>query len=97
VHRRAIAAARRHGLSLEQRGTQHVAEVVRPDDLVVAVCDNAYEELGQEPALHWSVPDPVRVDTDEAFENAFAEIQSRVDRLNLALEAGAPDSDRASP
>jgi protein-tyrosine-phosphatase/DNA-binding HxlR family transcriptional regulator len=97
VHRRAIATACRHGLVLDQRGTRHVAQVVRPDDLVVAVCDNAYEELGQQPALHWSVPDPVRIDTDEAFENAFAEIQARVDRLNLALEAGTPDPDGARP
>jgi protein-tyrosine-phosphatase/DNA-binding transcriptional ArsR family regulator len=97
VHRRAIAAACRHGLVLDQRGTRHVAEVVRPDDLVVAVCDNAYEELGRKPALHWSVPDPVRADTDEAFENAFSEIQARVDRLTLAVDAAAPDSERAGP
>jgi protein-tyrosine-phosphatase len=94
VHRRAIAAARRHGLVLDRRGTRHVAQVVRPDDLVVAVCDNAYEELGQRPALHWSVPDPVRVDTDEAFENAFTELRSRVDRLELAVNPGAPDRRR---
>jgi protein-tyrosine-phosphatase/DNA-binding HxlR family transcriptional regulator len=97
VHRRAIAAARRHGLVLDQRGTRHVAEVVRPGDLVVAVCDNAYEELGRRPALHWSVPDPVRVDTDEAFEDAFAEIWSRVDRLTLALDAGPPTPAAPTP
>lgn len=89
VHQRAIATASRHGLSLDQHATRHVADVLQPDDLVVAVCDNAYEELRQQPALHWSVPDPVRVDTDEAFEDAFAEIQARVERLNLALDAGA--------
>lgn len=94
VHRRAIAAARRHGLVLDQRGTRHVARVVRPDDLVVAVCDNAYEELGRKPALHWSVPDPVRIDTDEAFEDAFTEIQSRVERLNLAVDADTPGPGR---
>lgn len=86
VHRRAVATARRHGLVLDRRGTRHVREVVRSDDLVVAVCDNAYEDLGQEPALHWSVPDPVRVDTDAAFEDAFTEIATRVDRLTLAFD-----------
>ena len=33
----------------------------RDGDLVITVCDNAHEELGTSPALHWSVPDPVRV------------------------------------
>lgn len=98
VHRRAIAAAHRHGLALDQHATRHVAEVLRPDDLVVAVCDNAYEQLRQQPDLHWSVPDPVRVDTDEAFEDAFTEIQARVERLNLALDAGtSPQTTPASP
>ena len=57
----------------------------RDGDLVVAVCDNVHEEL--DPArdrLHWSIPDPVRVDTDEAFETAYADISGRVDRLALA-------------
>jgi ArsR family transcriptional regulator, arsenate/arsenite/antimonite-responsive transcriptional repressor / arsenate reductase (thioredoxin) len=93
VHARAIATARRHGLVLGRR-TRHVAQVVRPDDLVVAVCDNAYEELGRQPALHWSVPDPVRIDTDEAFEDAFTEIWSRVERLSLSVDAGTPHPGR---
>ncbi len=94
VHRRAITVARRHGLTLNRRLTRHVSDVVADDDLVVAVCDNAYEELGREPnqqhqrqaaMLHWSVPDPVRVDTDAAFEDAYAEIAGRVERLSAAV------------
>jgi protein-tyrosine-phosphatase len=95
VHRRAIATARRHGLALDRHGTRHVHEVVRPDDLVVAVCDNAYEDLGQAPALHWSVPDPVRAGTDAAFEDAFTEIAARVDQLTLAFDSS--DSDPGCP
>ncbi|MCY9555872.1 hypothetical protein M5W98_30200 [Paenibacillus apiarius] len=55
----------------------------RDDDLVIAVCDNAHEELTGpvRPRLHWSVPDPVRIDTDEAFEAAYADLADRVDRL----------------
>jgi protein-tyrosine-phosphatase len=59
-----------------------IEQVVRDGDLLVAVCDNVHEEL--DPAqhrLHWSIPDPVRVDTDEAFETAFADISRRVERL----------------
>ena len=56
-------------------GTAHVDEVLRPDDLVVAVCDNAHEELDPDlPRLHWSIPDPVRVGTDAAFDAAYDEI-----------------------
>lgn len=87
VHRRAVSVAQKHGLRLEQAKTAAVADVLRPDDLVVAVCDSAYEELG--PAadrLHWSVPDPVRVDTAAAFERAYEEIEQRVGRLVGAVE-----------
>jgi protein-tyrosine-phosphatase/DNA-binding HxlR family transcriptional regulator len=87
VHRRTVTVGRRHGLTLEDARTALVDEVLRPDDLVVAVCDTAYEELGPAPdRLHWSVPDPVRVDTQAAFERAYEEIEQRVDRLAGAVE-----------
>ncbi|MFI9815363.1 metalloregulator ArsR/SmtB family transcription factor [Saccharothrix variisporea] len=82
VNPRALATAERHGLVLERETTAHVRDVVAPDDLVVAVCDGAFEELG--PAdrhVHWSVPDPGPVDTDEFFEDVFTELARRVDRL----------------
>jgi protein-tyrosine-phosphatase len=82
VHRAAVRVARRHGLSLRGARTAHTADVVRPGDLLVAVCDSAYEELGTERArLHWSVPDPVRAGTAAAFEQAYADLERRVDRL----------------
>ncbi|GGL93443.1 arsenate reductase/protein-tyrosine-phosphatase family protein [Micromonospora yangpuensis] len=83
VHPRAVAVAQRHGLTLDPTATAHVDATVRADDLVIAVCDNAHEELTGpvRPRLHWSVPDPVRVDTDEAFEAAFADLAARVDRV----------------
>jgi protein-tyrosine-phosphatase len=61
--------------------------VVPPDDLVVAVCDNAHEELGPRfpNRLHWSVPDPARVGTEDAFEHALELIQERVDRLAATI------------
>jgi protein-tyrosine-phosphatase/DNA-binding transcriptional ArsR family regulator len=79
----AVAAARRHGLRLGRARPVHVAVVVEPHDLVVSVCDSAHEELedtGRE-HLHWSVPDPVRVGTAEAFEQAYEMVASRVVRL----------------
>ncbi|WP_121184028.1 helix-turn-helix domain-containing protein [Nocardiopsis sp. Huas11] len=86
VHAGALAAARRHGLRLEAEHTAHVTDVLRPDDLVVAVCDSAHEELSRtRERLHWSVPDPVRTGTDEAFEDAYAEINDRIERLAPAV------------
>ncbi|PWU46020.1 ArsR family transcriptional regulator [Micromonospora globispora] len=87
VHPRAVAVAHRHGLEVDPGGTAHVRDVVRADDLVIAVCDNAHEDLTGpvRPRLHWSVPDPVRVDTDEAFETAYADLADRVDRLAPAI------------
>ena len=65
-----------------------MSDVLRTDDLVVAVCDNAYEELGPAAGrLHWSVADPVRVGTPAAFERAYSEIERRVDRLAGAVAA----------
>jgi protein-tyrosine-phosphatase len=57
------------------------------DDLVVAVCDNAHEQLGDltAPRLHWSVPDPARTATDAAFERAWRDLADRVDRLAPAV------------
>ncbi|TDB75460.1 helix-turn-helix domain-containing protein [Micromonospora sp. KC723] len=90
VHPRAVAVARRHDLDLDPTGTAHVDDVVRADDLVVAVCDNAHEDLTgpARPHLHWSVPDPARIDTDEAFEATYAELADRVDRLAPTVAPG---------
>ncbi|MEU7751345.1 MarR family transcriptional regulator [Micromonospora sp. NPDC049101] len=91
VHPRAIKVASRHGLTLNPTGTAHVADVVHEGDLVIAVCDNAHEDLTEtvRPRLHWSVPDPAPADSDAAFEAAFTDLAGRIDRLAPALEPGA--------
>ncbi|BCJ53454.1 putative regulatory protein, ArsR family [Actinoplanes sp. NBRC 14428] len=83
VHPRAVTVARRHGLRLDPTGTAHVEDVVHDGDLVIAVCDNAHEDLTTtvRPQLHWSVPDPVRADTDDAFEAAYTDLAGRIDRI----------------
>jgi protein-tyrosine-phosphatase len=93
VHRRAISVARRHGLRLDDTRTANVSDVLRPNDLVVAVCDSAYEELGSA-TLHWAVADPVREGTPAAFERAFGELEQRVDRLAGAV--ATTDAGRAT-
>lgn len=82
VHPRAVAAGRRHGLDLRGRRPADLAAVLDEDDLVVVVCDNAHEELEPAlPRLHWSIPDPVRVDTDTAFDATITAIDRRLHRL----------------
>ncbi|MEV6845191.1 helix-turn-helix domain-containing protein [Actinoplanes sp. NPDC051411] len=93
VHPRAVKVAHRHGLSIDATGTAHVDDVVHDGDLVIAVCDNAHEDLAGEvrPALHWSVPDPIRVNTDAAFEAAYTDLAGRIDRIApLAQHAPSP-------
>jgi protein-tyrosine-phosphatase/DNA-binding transcriptional ArsR family regulator len=105
VHPTAVETGRRHGLDLNDATTAHLADLVDvgvPDGetLLVAVCDNAHEELtrtglpgpdrdddaaGARRWLHWHVPDPVRAATEEAFEAAYAQITQRVARLAAAL------------
>ncbi len=87
VHPRARTTARRHGLGARTWRTAHVDDVARDHDLLIAVCDNAHEHLpaGTRPRLHWSVPDPVPVDTDAAFEATYADLADRIERLAPTL------------
>ncbi|MEQ4717667.1 ArsR family transcriptional regulator [Nonomuraea sp. B19D2] len=85
VHPNALALAARHGLDLGHAATRHVEGTLRPDDLVVAVCDAAHEQLADLERLHWSIPDPVRIGSDEAFERAYTDIADRVQRLAPAI------------
>ncbi|WP_090103321.1 helix-turn-helix domain-containing protein [Lentzea jiangxiensis] len=92
VHPLAVATAEAHGLPLGRVHTAHVEDVLRPDDLVVAVCDNAHEQLDSHlDRLHWSVPDPARAGTEDAFEHAFRDIADRVDRLAPVVHQSGED------
>lgn len=83
VNPRARAAARRAGLDIGPNRPQGIDDVVRPDDVIVSVCDSVNEELGPlpNPRIHWSVPDPSRVDTDDAFASAIDDLRDRVSHL----------------
>ncbi|MET4901704.1 helix-turn-helix domain-containing protein [Paenarthrobacter sp. CC6] len=82
VAKGAIEVARRNGLDLDGTLPRQINQVALDEDLVVTVCDNAHEELPGLRGIHWSVPDPLRLDSEDAFENAFADISRRV--LDLA-------------
>lgn len=90
VHPGALRAARRRGLPLVEAQTRHVERVLKPGDLVVAVCDQVHEELPDGPRLHWSVRDPVRNAATEDFEAALDDIVHRVGQLARAIEPPVP-------
>jgi protein-tyrosine-phosphatase/DNA-binding transcriptional ArsR family regulator len=83
INPKAKAAARRAGLRITRPLPQSVLSVLRPDDLVVSVCDAVNEELGPlaNPRLHWSIPDPAGIGTDEAFTAAVIDITERTAQL----------------
>lgn len=88
VHPRALTVARRHGLDLTGARPRLATDVLSGDELVIAVCDRAYEDLDNRP-LHWSVPDPALSETTAAFDNAFADITGRITRLAASFEGEA--------
>jgi protein-tyrosine-phosphatase len=79
LHPGAVAAAKRHHLDLRVSAPRRVGDVLRPDDLVVTVCDSAHEELDPElPRMHWSIEDPASTGTDEAFDQALDSLTERI-------------------
>lgn len=88
IHPLALAELKRRGLAPLASTPASAADVLTPKDLVVAVCDNAYEDLGPaHVALHWSVPDPAHGNAD-AFRAAFDDLTPRIGRLAEALSNG---------
>jgi protein-tyrosine-phosphatase len=78
IARGAIEVARRHGLELADIPPRQLELVAAEGELLVTVCDNAHEELALPGGVHWSVPDPLRLGTEEAFEHAFSDIAHRI-------------------
>ena len=78
VHRGAVAAAKRAGLSLADAVPMPLGEV--PSGVqVVTVCDLVHEELdaGAE-WWHWSIPDPVERGDAASFDAVVVELEQRI-------------------
>ncbi|MBT2514587.1 ArsR family transcriptional regulator [Arthrobacter sp. ISL-30] len=87
IARGAIDVASRHGLNLPDAAPRRLDQVLGEGDFIVTVCDNAHEELTGLGGVHWSVPDPVRLGTSEAFERAYEDISRRIDDFVPRLTA----------
>lgn len=85
IHPGALAAAGRRGLPLRRARPQQLARVLSEGDFVVTVCDAAHERRPAAAALHWSVPDPVRIGTPEAFDIACDHLAQRIPGLATRL------------
>jgi ArsR family transcriptional regulator, arsenate/arsenite/antimonite-responsive transcriptional repressor / arsenate reductase (thioredoxin) len=83
----AVAVAGRHHLPLPRRRPRRIDLVRQDGDLVITVCDLAYEELAGLAAVHWSVPDPVPAGDPGSFDAALAELGRRVALLAPRLTA----------
>ena len=81
VNPMARAAGQRRGLALPRVAPRALDRTRRDGDLLITVCDRAHEEIGRQAWAHWSVPDPVAVGTNRAFDAAYAILESRVNTL----------------
>jgi protein-tyrosine-phosphatase/DNA-binding HxlR family transcriptional regulator len=89
VHRGAVAAARRAGLTLADSVPTKLDRIPAGVQ-VVTVCDLVHEEL--EPAAdwwHWSIPDPVARGDAATFDAVLAELDARIAFLVGADAGGA--------
>ena len=89
VHPKAVETLRRRGIEPGAPRSKSWDEFAGDAfDLVITVCDQAAQEAcpvfaGSPRKLHWSIPDPAKVDgsreeVDNAFENAFRLLEARV-------------------
>lgn len=88
VHPKAVRVASEFGLDLSA-ATPGGYDRLAASDLIVSVCDRAYEGGVPEASCqaHWSVPDPVLTGTIESFRSAFSEITERVEHLKTLVQA----------
>ncbi len=90
VHPLAVEAADHYGVDLRPMRPKGYDAVPAGADVVISVCDRAFEAGNPLAAttIHWSVPDPARGER-AAFAGAFAEIAARISRLSSSVQEPA--------
>lgn len=80
---RAVKIAAEFDLDISSTTPAGLDAIPASPALVVCVCDLAWEDTIPEATeqLHWSVPDPVRIGTIDAFRSAFTNLAQRIELL----------------
>lgn len=79
VHPGAVAAAARAGVDLGGAEPRELTPDTPVPRLVITVCDRAHEEMPTGRSWwHWSIPDPVPIGTDAAFDATVRELRERI-------------------
>jgi arsenate reductase len=90
VHPKSIETLQKHGINLGQPRSKSWNEFANQHfDVVVTVCDQAAGEScpifpGKPKKLHWSTPDPAKVEwseADAAFDKVFFMLKQNVEEL----------------
>ena len=83
VHPKAVRVATEFGIDLSDVTPGGYESLPTDPELIVSVCDRARESDVPRSGefRHWSIPDPVRVGTVDAFRSAFTQIETRIRRL----------------
>lgn len=85
-HPRTLALANRCDLVFPGAKPQHIHDVITPEDLVISVCDQVFEEMPTRPTLHWSVADPP--DSESGFTATHDDILTRINALVEHFQEG---------
>lgn len=91
VHPKSIETLKRHGIAPGEPRSKSWDEFAGQQfDYVITVCDQAANEscpvlAGQQQKLHWSTPDPAKVegseaDIEAAFDEAFEMLKTRIEQ-----------------
>lgn len=91
VNPSAVRTASRHGLEIGSAVPRSIEAIPQRPSFVITVCDQANEETaGRFPnRLHWSVPDPVLIGIDDAFEETYDTLEERIEVLTSAHRRSA--------
>ncbi|XOV81483.1 MAG: arsenate reductase ArsC [bacterium] len=95
VHPQALATLRNHHIPFDQvrsKSWDEFSDVAF--DLIITVCDQAAQEscpvrVGAHQRMHWSIPDPARVDGTpaeviQAFEQAYEMLRTHIENELLS-------------
>jgi len=75
-------AATRHGIPLDADAEpRSLEQVARPGDFLISVCDHAHEQMRGRDDVHWSIRDPARIGSVDAFDATVSELRARISRV----------------